>query len=220
MGGRGASSGGGGGGGVSSTDFFKKDMTEQVKYFESQLTPKLERAFTMYSAGVVGGDLKATFDSQMGMSEFIDSDASKPLRVTNNPTLYRGGTISDAEYQNLKVGETLDAMDSKNQLTSWSDREMVAHMYAEQSKSLWGQGGSNSHDIVIVDTSKTNDGIVMPYTYPHNEIVRSKKMSYKITKIVDETNYSKPIGREKELTNDYYKKPVTYVYVKSIKSRK
>lgn len=217
MGGRGASSSKASG--INSRAFFNQDMTPQVSYFENVVDgvdSELKKGFMAYTSGVYGGDKKSGLDSQYGISDFIDSDASKPLRLNNNPTLYRGGTITDEQYNRLKVGGTLDAMHSKNELTSWSDRETTAHMYAEESKYTWGQGGNNSHDVVIVDIGKTNDAVVNPYTYPSNEVLRSKSKSYTITKIVDAKQYTKPIGRENEPNPyGYYTDAVTYIYVKS-----
>lgn len=207
-----------GGSGVNTKNYFSLDMTSQVNKFDSVVNDQnLINAFRGYASGMYGGDEKEEFDNEYGISDFIDSDTSSPLHLRNNPTLYRGGTISDAELNNLKVGDTLDIMDSKDQLTSWTDREMVAHMYAEESSGVWGQGGSQPRNVVIVDTSKTSDAIVMPYSYPQNETLRSKRMEYKITKIVDEAQYKSPIGRKNEASNDYYLSPVTYIYVKSKK---
>lgn len=222
MGGRGTSSGfpTHGPTGVNSETFFADTMSSQVKQFQAVLNnPKLDAAFREYVSGMVGGASKAGWDDSNGVSRFIDSAAANPLKVTNNPVLYRGGTLTDAEFHALKVGSTFDAMDSKNQLTSWSDREIVAHMYAEDSSGVWGQGGSNPHNVVVVDTSNTTDGVVVPYTYPQNEVLRSKSVSYKITRIVDASQYKAPIGREKEAANDTYKSPVTYIYVKSVRAK-
>ena len=203
-----------GGGGVNSDKFFNRDMTSQVMDFKKVVPTDIESAFMQYVYGGEGGNKKAEFDEQNGLSDFIDSKAANPLRPTNNPTLYRGGTITDEQFKNLKVGEQLDIMDSKDQLTSWSTREMVAHMYAEQSKLTWGQGGSKPHDVVIVDTSKTSDGIVYPYSYPQNEVLRSRTKNYTITKIVDSSQYKGPIGREND-GKSQHTDPVTYIYVKS-----
>lgn len=198
--------------GVRSTVFFEESAREQAKIFEDNMSPELADAFREYAFGMEGGANKKRFDEENGLSDFIDSSASQALRVVDNPTLYRGGTISDEEFRALKVGQDLSIMDSKNNLTSWSNREAVAHMYAEESKSVWGQGGAKSHDVVVVDSSRTSDAIVFPYTYPQNEVLRSRKRKYKIDRIVDESKYTKPIGRGSD-TSDYYTKPVTYIYV-------
>lgn len=198
--------------GVQSNAFFDKNAREQAKIFEENMSPELADAFREYAFGMEGGSNKKRFDEENGLSDFIDSSASRALHVADNPTLYRGGTITDEEYRALKVGQDLSIMDSKNNLTSWSNREVVAHMYAEESKSVWGQGGAKSHDVVIVDSSRISDAIVFPYTYPQNEVLRSRKRKYKIDRIVDESKYTKPIGRGSD-TSDYYTKPVTYIYV-------
>ena len=211
--GRGSSKAGGGGG-VDSQKFFNRDITPQVDEFNKVVPEDLRMAFLQYGYGLEGGAEKAKYDKANGLSDFIDSKAANPLRVSDNPILYRGGTITDEEFKALKVGGTLDIMDSKDQMTSWSTREMVAHMYAEQSKLTWGQGGNKPHDVVIVDNTKTKDGIVYPFTYPQNEVLRSRRKKYKITKIVDESKYTKPIGREKD-GKSQHTDPVTYIYVES-----
>ena len=211
---KGASKIASGGGGVKSAEYFGQSTSEQVALFRSAMSPALNSAFRDYATGMVGGNQKAAFDDQHGLSDFIDSHSADPLRVKDNPTLYRGGTISDEQFQALQVGKPLSIMDSQGQLTSWSTRELAAHMYAEESSLTWGQGGKKPHDVIVVDQSKTRDAIVMPYTYPQNEVLRSKRKSYTITKIVDESQYNGPIGRGSDST-DYYTKPVTYIYVKS-----
>ena len=212
--GRGASKLGGSSSGVNSGAFFNRKMWDQVTDFRAVVPADIESGFQQYVYGVEGGSKKAAFDEAHGLSDFIDSPAADALRVSDNPILYRGGTISDAEFQALEVGKPLDIMDSKNQLTSWSTREMVAHMYAEDSKTVWGQGGSKPHDVVVVDMLSTRDGIVYPYSYPSNEVLRSRSRSYIVTKIVDASKYTKPIGREND-GKSQYTNPVTYIYVKS-----
>ncbi len=213
--GRGASKLGGSSPGVNSETFFGRGMGDQVNDFRAVVPDDINNGFQQYVYGMDGGAKKAIFDETHGLSDFIDSSAADPLRVSDNPVLYRGGTISDAEFQALEVGKPLNIMDSQNQLTSWSTREMVAHMYAEDSKNVWGQGGKKPHDVVIVDTSSTKDGIVYPYSYPANEVLRSRSRSYTVTKIVDASKYTKPIGRKNNESSDYYTNPVTYIYVKS-----
>lgn len=206
--------------GVDSYEFFNMDEGQQIDIFKGAASQKVADGIKAYAFGNYEYDNKGLLDDKYGISDFIDSDASKAVRVTNNPVLYRGGSLTDEEYKNLKVGATLEIMHSKDNLTSWTDREMVAHMYAEEGVYVRNTAGERTHNVVIVDTSKTSDGIVDPYLFPQNEVLRSRRMGYTITKIVDASEYDKPIGREREYNPyDYYTSPVTYVYVKSKRTK-
>lgn len=223
--------------GINSTEFFDNPMSPrrisnpdgtftdylgQVPLFESKISPDdnaVLEALKDYAYGTYGdSDEKAEFDRTNGISEFIDR--ARQLKVTNNPTLYRGVVLSDSELAALKPG-ALAPKDTFTGLTSWSTREIVSHMYAEGDSSGYTMGDKKGNPVVFIDTGKTNDGIVYPYTYPQNEVLRSKKYTYEIVRVVPASQYTKPIGRENtaDADNTYYTEPVTYVYVKRIPAK-
>lgn len=212
--------------GFNSKDYFNRDMHPQVIEFEEGMDANLLKGLKQYVSGVYETDINQTtgdysssdafaakqaHDEKYGISKFIDTDTSK--HVNDNPTLYRGAIMNDEDFNKLLAGKPVKDLQG---LTSWSDREMVAHMYAQESDMVWGDRGGKR--VVFIDESKTNDGMVLPYTYPANEVLRSKSMSYTVDRVVDISEYTTAKGREND-GKSQYQKPVYYVYVKGKRSK-
>ena len=187
-----------------------QDMNEVVNTFEANAPQKIINAVRQYAFGTYGDEnAKAQFDDVAGLSQFIDTNT----RLKVDGTLYRGVVLSDKELSALQVGKSANIKG----LTSWSGREMVAHMYATGDDMGNTMGDKTGNAVVFIDAN-TKDAIVMPYTYPQAEALRSKNITYEVTKIVSQNEYIAPVGR-KSSDADYYTAPVTYVYVKHRKMR-
>ena len=196
-------------GSANNTYFFRmRRMGDMVAEFNSKTSTEIQQAFQYYAMGVYGDENdKDKWDRDNKISEFIESNTNLKLK---NTTLYRGVVLTDAELAALKVGQDANIKG----LTSWSDREMVGHMYAVGSDG-YTMGDKKGNPVVFIDAN-TNDAVANPYTYPQNEGMRSKNMTYTVTKIQTQGQYTQPVGRAAtgDEKNSSYQEPVTYVWVK------
>ena len=200
----------------------KYSEEEQIEMFNRDVvaTNAQKKALQDYTRGhyVSEKNGKENLTEKYNFSKIIED--SKKLHL-GNATLFRGGDISENDYQKLLKGDA--NIDYLKGVTSWSLREDVAHMYAQGDISTGGTyrkmlgDNSQGHRVIFIEEN-TNDSMALPFASAHDESLRSKNRSYSISKIIPESEY-KGITTSRNTAYRAFDEPVTYVFVKSTHKR-